>query len=301
MNNSDLKAAIDIGTNSVLLTIAKPCTPTGCTAVYEGAEITRLGEGLAQTCSLKPRAMERTIDVIRRYIKICKRHEVGEIKIVGTAAMRKAENAGKLVQAVKSECGLEIEVVSGEREAELTFKAVEADFGKNVVVVDIGGGSTEFVMAGPAVLSIPLGCVMLHEEFIKSDPVNESDFNKISKVIHRYLAPLCSAKRASDTLVATAGTATTLAAIKLKLKKYNHSKVHGLELGIGDIENIIIDLKSRTIKERKKLLGLEPKRADVIFPGALILKAVMKELKFNEVTVSDRGVRWGIVYELLKI
>lgn len=199
---------------------------------------------------------------------------------------------------VKEDCDLNIEIISGEREAELSFMAVERDFGSDVLVIDIGGGSTEFIFKKDSNLnlsSLELGSVTIQEKFGKSDPISEKDFSAMKTFIKAKLD--ITIQNPSNKLVATAGTATTLAAMKLKLEKYNHSEVHGLALNKTDIEKIIEELRTRTIEERKKLPGLEPKRADVILPGSLILNSVIEKFGFKEVTVSDRGVRWGLIYE----
>lgn len=308
-------AAIDIGTNSVLLTIAEAGLNSGVKARLELANITRLGEGVADSGLFNREAMKRTLAVLTEYARVCKEYSVTDILVVGTAAMRRARNSGEFIKRVQDECGLTIEVISGEREAELSFLAASTDFGSNIIVVDIGGGSTEFISG--ATVSIPIGSVLLHEKIVKTDPISDKEFSDIVYEVQEKLkkispppdlppqggrenlnAPILrQAQDERSILVATAGTATTLAAMKLGLKEYSHSKVHGEALTIADIEKIIDDLKGLTIEDRKKLPGLEPKRADVILPGALILETVMKKLGYDKVTVSDRGVRWGLIYE----
>jgi len=301
-------AAIDIGTNSVLLTIAEK-SDDQIQIIYEAANITRIGEGIRKTAIFKKEAMDRTILVLKEYKKRCEEHNVDKVYTVGTAGIRCAKNADEFVSMARKECNLDIDVISGEKEAELVFKAAEKDFGKDIIVIDIGGGSTELIYkeeTGLRLQSIDMGSVYLTEESVTSDPINDEDFDRLISGIILSLSSsgsilsspgLTGGSHTKRQLIATAGTATTLAAIKLGLKEYNHSEVHGSRLSINDIEGIINDLRSKTIEERKKIPGLEPKRADVILAGALILREAMNKFGFQEVVISDRGVRWGLILD----
>ncbi len=297
-------ASIDIGTNSVLLTIVKEENGF-LTPIIEEATITRLGEAIDKNGHFLPEAMDRTLEALRHYKQECDEHDVRNIIIVGTAAMRRSSNSNDFIKRARDKLNLSIDIITGEREAELSYLAVSHDFGKDSIVIDIGGGSTEIIKPMDNntlnLVSLPLGAVVLHEQCVTSDPINDNDFEKIthsiSKIIHKCQAPV---DNSGGQLVATAGTATTLAAMKLKLEEYSHVEVHGHTLTIDEIDAIIGELKKLTINERKQLPGLEAKRADVILPGALILRTAMESLGLNEVTVSDRGVRWGLIYENYK-
>lgn len=291
-------AAIDIGTHSVLLLILEKQNG-GMRKLADEAALTRIGEGMGHSRRFGAGGMERTLAVLQRYKDLCNRHGVEKITAVGTAAFRKAENAAEFLFQVRNECGLEIEVISGEREAQITWKAASADFGPKIMVVDVGGGSTE-IITPERMLSLPIGSVMLTENFVCSDPVAEGEYRNICAEIENHLRRSGfdrSATQGLERLVATAGTATTLGAIHEKIKVYKHDTVHGLVLSIEEIRNIIAGLRIKTVEERKKIPGLEPGRADVILAGSLLVEKTAGHFGFNAVTVSDRGVRWGLLYE----
>lgn len=318
-------AVIDVGTNSCLLTIVDREPPPQAiqqgkpvasffkgeripvshpdkevrsrpTPIIEKAEITRLGEGLIHSKKLTSNAMQRTLRVISEYKDLCTKHSVENIHIIGTAAMRKAENANKFQELVKKNTGLSIEIISGQKEAELVFASCTHDFGNDISVIDIGGGSTEIIYRTKSVLhakSLDIGSVVLHENFVHTDPISLEDFQNLYSHIQKHIKkesiPSCD-------LIATAGTATTLAAIDLGLSEYDHEKVQGHMLTLKNLEIIIDNLQQKTIAERKHISGLEPKRADIILSGALILEIFMKETGFTQVKISDRGVRWGLIF-----
>lgn len=284
-------AAIDIGTHSVLLLIAEKHSDGTIIPLIEEATLTRIGEGMGSTSVFLPAGMQRTLDVLKKYKTICDKHGVEKIVAVGTAAFRKATNAKDFVAHVEKECGIVIKIIPGEREAELTWKAASTDFGKDIVVVDIGGGSTEIISTGSAI-SIPIGSVLLTEKY-------GQDYDKLCNAIDDKLPFI--GHQTSDiehrALVATAGTATTLGAIKNKMKVYQHAEIHGSKISLEEIKTIIADLKSKTVEERKKIPGLEPGRADVILAGSLLLQKITHHFGIEEITISDRGVRWGLIYE----
>lgn len=292
-------ATIDIGTHSVLLLITAQQAGKIVSLVDE-ATLTRIGEGMGAANVFSADGMERTLAVLKKYRGICEQEGVGKIIAVGTAAFRKARNANTFIQQVEKECRIRIKIICPEREAELTWKAASTDFGKDIVVVDIGGGSTE-VMGGPEQsISLPIGSVLLTERYCRSDPISEEDYRNLAKAIDHQLLSLdiqTYRHKHIQTLAATAGTATTLGAIKLKLKTYRHNQVHGTTLSMDELKNILADFKSKTIALRKKIPGLEPGRADVILAGSLLLQKIMEHLGFKKITVSDRGVRWGLAYE----
>lgn len=295
-------ATIDIGTHSVLLLIAERVGGKVRSWVDQ-ATLTRIGEGLGKNDVFLPESMERTLEVLKKYKKICDDQCVTNILCVGTAAFRKAKNASDFVKQVEKECGITTQIISGEREATLTWKAASTDFGENIMVVDIGGGSTEIIRHDSRkvhAVSMPIGSVVLTEKYCHSDPISETDYQKICAAIEEQLSSFdTSILRHSETLIATAGTVTTLGAIKLGMKVYKHNEVHGTKLLQAELRAIIADFKSKTIEERKKIPGLEPGRADVILSGSLILEKVAGHFGFKEITVSDRGVRWGLIYNNL--
>ncbi|OGQ04338.1 MAG: hypothetical protein A3F82_10295 [Deltaproteobacteria bacterium RIFCSPLOWO2_12_FULL_44_12] len=302
-------ATIDIGTHSVLLLIVEQSSNGKIIPLVDEATLTRIGEGMATNYVFLPLGISRTLEVLKKYKKICDEQDVQKIIAVGTAAFRKAANANAFVVKVEKECGFKIEIISGKREAQLTWKAASTDFGTNIVVVDIGGGSTEIIPQENQEVSLPIGSVLLTERYYNSDPISAKDYQNICDAIDEKinkLSPLLisSPSRGEESkerviLIATAGTATTLGAIKKKMKVYKHHEVHGSKITLGEIKTIIADFKSKTIEERKKIPGLEPGRADVILAGSTLLEKIAGHFGFKEITVSDRGVRWGLAYEYL--
>lgn len=292
-------ATIDIGTNSVLLTIAEKQADGSLSALVEEAHITRIGEGLATGDTFTAAAMERTATLLERYAGRCRELSVDRIRAVGTAAFRRVTNAQAFIDDVQARCGLAIEVISGEREATLSYQAVAPEFGEDILVLDIGGGSTELIWSGHA-LSLPLGSVVLHEQFCHSDPISDADFEQTRKAICSKLDSAGLPKApAPARLVALAGTATTLAAMHLRLATYSHDQVHGTKLREADLLALLNTLRRATLAERKQMPGLEPARADVVLCGAILLHETMRRFGYDRVTVSDRGVRWGLLYEMV--
>ena len=259
-----------------------------------------MGEGVSSSGQLKPEAIRRTLTVLKSYRLLCDQNGVQKILAVGTQALRLAGNAKTFLAEVKKECGFDLQIISGEREAELTWKAASTDFGADSVVVDIGGGSTEIISCDSAV-SLPVGTVVLTEQFCHSDPVTDQEFQDLKQEIKNQLSshPVLSTRH-SRTLLAVAGTATTLAAIHQKMHIYHHSQIHGSTLPLSSLRQIIQELKSKTIEERKKILGLHPKRADVILSGAVLLEQLAEKAGVSQITISDRGLRWGLAYESLE-
>lgn len=305
------QAVIDIGTNTLILLIAQ-YQKGKLDVLHDEAHITRLGQGLNNNHFFIPQAMDRTLTVLEDFKRTCDQYKVKKIKAVGTAACRQAANAQVFLNKVKERTQIDIEVVSGNQEAEFTFMSAYRDFGKDhqkVIIVDIGGGSTEF-MTGPsgidkpeAVISLPMGSVKLTEEIVTSDPIRDEEYQKLIQVIQQRMQGSLNNFFPEDfnpqnyDLIATAGTATTLKSIQLGLDEYDSEKVHGSVLQKTDLEKIIQDLAQKSTKQRQQMAGLEPLRADVILAGALLLLETLKYFQKNQTIISDRGVRYGVFYE----
>jgi len=293
-----MQAIIDIGTNSTLLLIAEKSG--GSVRIIEDiAIVTKLGEGLSKSGLISDIASKRTLNALAEYQRLCTDHSAEEIIVLGTAALRNAKNARDFCLIVKKKLGLEVEIISGEEEARLTFAASSQDFGDNIRVVDIGGGSTEVIEGGKdgevKCESLPIGCLNLTEQFLKNDSPSEDEINNLRTTIRKELNDSQFGFHNSR-LIATAGTATTLMAMKLKLRKYDRDTVHGKILSVDWLHDTILDLKSKTAGERKLIVGLPADRADVITAGAIILDEVAQRFGENEILISDAGIRWGILY-----
>ncbi len=296
-------ATIDIGTNAIKFYIAEKSESGDWKTVLDQAEVTRLGEGLNQTKKISTKAMNRNLAVLGEMIDLARREGVEEIVAVGTMALRKAFNASDFIRQVHQKFGVTIEVISGEEEARLSFLAVTTSLSlskDSFLIFDIGGGSTEFISGRDLNieqrLSLNIGIVRLTEEILKSDPVTEKEFEiargAIEDTFQNILIPNQLTK-----IIGVGATLTTLGSIKHEMKVYNPAVIHGSQLALSDVERILLLLKSRTIAERKKIVGLEPRRADVILAGAMMVQAVMKMTAMDWVAVSDRGVRHGLLID----
>ncbi len=294
-------ASIDIGTNTILLLIAavggerlKP--------LYEAETVARLGEGVQKSSILSPDAMKRGIQVLAQYLEQCGRMGVRRVFAVGTSALREAKNSAEFLRRVEEKLSLKIEIVSGEEEAYLSFLSVARDLNskESILVVDVGGGSTEFISGkGDQMtrwVSLPLGSVRLTEKFLASDPVQEEEWETMVKEIRRLLVKIPHPLE-PFLMVAVAGTATTLAAVELGLKEFVPEKIHNFVLRQEASEKQLLLYRSKTLHERKQIPGLPTARADVILAGGAILDEAMKELGHPSTLVSIHGVRYGVLYK----
>jgi len=296
-------ATVDVGTNTTLLLVARS-EPT-VEALEERAEITRLGRGIGHAGALDAEAIARTLAVLREFADVARRHGA-PIAAVGTEALRRAPNASAFLEPAREILGVPIEVIDGEREAALTFRAVVASFADlgrgELAVVDIGGGSTEIVLALNGDVrfrtSLPLGSVRLTEAFVHHDPPAAAEQAEISAAVDAAVRAVPWSD-APTTLVGVAGTVTSLAAMALALRSYDPARVHGHRLSPDDLGRQVARLAAATQAEREQMIGLDPRRADVILAGALILDRIAAVARVPEIRVSDRGIRWGLAYERL--
>ena len=303
-------AFIDIGTNTILCLIAEIKNDGSFDVFDDLAEITRLGQGVHQTGRISPEGEERSLKVLQRYLERCKRLNVEKIIAVGTSALRDARNSAEVRARFEVQLGLDVRVISGDEEAEYAFLAVQQGLPLNrreLLVVDVGGGSTEFVRGNAAgvveAISIGVGSVRLTEQFLRSDPVQTEECEKMVIAIEKELTRLPNQWLKDDsilTLVGIAGTFTTLSAVEKKLVCYTHGEVHGSRLTLSEVQRQVALFQGKTIMERKAIPGLEPKRADVILAGACLIERIMTLFHSERVIVSDHGVRYGLLHECLK-
>ncbi len=303
-------AFIDIGTNTILCLIAELKNDGSFDILDDLAEITRLGQGVHQTGRISPEGEERSLKVLQRYLERCKRLNVEEIIAVGTSALRDARNSAEVRARFKEQLGLDVRVISGDEEAAYSFLAVQKGLPLNrreLLVVDVGGGSTEFIRGNAAgvveAISINVGSVRLTEQFLRSDPVQTEECEKMVVAIEKKLTRLPNQWLKDNsilTLVGIAGTFTTLSAVEKKLVCYTHGEVHGSRLTLTEVRRQVALFQGKTIMERKAIPGLEPKRADVILAGACLIERIMTLFHSERVIVSDQGVRYGLLHECLK-
>jgi exopolyphosphatase/guanosine-5'-triphosphate,3'-diphosphate pyrophosphatase len=295
-------ATIDVGTNTTLLLVAES-SGSDVRVLAERAEITRLGRGIGQDGGLGRPGIERTLAVLAEYKAIAAEHGAA-ISAIGTEALRHAPNARELLVPAAQILDAPVEVIDGDREAALTFLAAARSFpdltAGTVVVVDIGGGSTEIIVARAGRIdfrqSLPVGSVRLTERHIKSDPASPAEIGAITDEITRLFAQV-PFPTPPLVLIGTAGTVTTLAAMSLGLERYDPQLVHGHRLALGALDGQIARLQSSTQPQRETMAGLDPKRADIILAGAHILRQLALAARAREILVNDRGIRWGLLYE----
>ncbi len=296
-------ATIDVGTNSVLLLVAER-TPEGrFTAVRERAEITRLGRGVDKSRRLSPEGMEATLQVLSDFATEARSLGAEAIAVSATSAARDAENGAEFLAAARARAGVEVDIISGELEAQLSFTSAYEDFGRQatgpLVVLDIGGGSTEFIYGdaqGRVAFrhSFDVGSVRMTERYVHSDPVSAEDMARLVEHLRETFSTLPPCPPGAE-LVGVAGTVTTLFTVRHGIDPYEPERVHGSVLSLAELEGLAEKLCRLPLTERRTLRGLQPKRADVIPAGSLILRESLRALKLERCRVSDRGVRWGLL------
>jgi exopolyphosphatase/guanosine-5'-triphosphate,3'-diphosphate pyrophosphatase len=296
-------AVIDVGTNSVKLHVGERRADGSWQTVVDRAEVTRLGEGLHDTGALQSEPLRRTADAIVGMVEEARRAGAAEIAAVATAGMRLAENSAELVEAVQERCGVGVEVISGEEEARLAYFAAtsELDVGReSLVVFDTGGGSTEFTFGRAGRVeerfSVDVGAARYAERFGLDGAVSDDGVAQALQAIAADLAQL-DGRRPPAALVGLGGALTNLAAVRHRLATYNPEVVQGTVLDRREIDRQIDLYKGRTAEQRREIVGLQPQRAEVILAGACIVHTVLAKLRCGELTVSDRGLRHGLLVE----
>jgi exopolyphosphatase/guanosine-5'-triphosphate,3'-diphosphate pyrophosphatase len=295
-------ASIDVGTNTVLLLVAER-RGEAMVPLLERAEITRLGRGVDRTGVLDPAAIRDTVAVLAGYVREARALAARDIACVATSAARDARNGADFFAAAR-EVGLSPEVISGDEEARLVYRSAWRDFGgdKAIAVLDVGGGSTEFIVGeGPTLrgkVSLQIGAVRLTERHVRRNPIPPEELAELRRATRRALEALDAVPPAAGArLVGVAGTVTTLSAVSQGLPHHDAQRVHGAPLALAQVEALIDGLAKLTVPERARLPGMEPKRADVIVAGAVVVAEAMRRSGIDPLTVSDRGVRWGLLYD----
>jgi len=300
-------AAIDVGTNTVLLTVVER-RGHSFQPVVERAEITRLGRGVDRTGRLDPAAIAETVAVIARYAAEARSLGATRIAAVATSAARDAGNGAEFFEAARAAAGLVPEVIAGGEEARLVHLSAWRDFGapgRRLAVLDVGGGSSEVTWGGGPVpdgrRSFQMGAVRLTERVSPGDPPSGDELRRMREAAHQALGEMkeirASGALSGARLVAVAGTVTTLAAVALALPEYDAARVHGSALSLDGLRALLGRLAALPTEERARLPGMEPKRADVIVAGAVLVVAALELGGFDALTVSDRGVRWGLLHD----
>ena len=297
-------ASIDIGTNTILLLIAK--TSEGeIKPLFEMETIVKLGENLQKSGVISPEAIARGLQTLTQYLERCQDWEVKDLFAVGTSALREAKNSEVFLKLAKEKLGLSIEVISGEEEAQLSFLAVAKDLrdtGSPVLVVDVGGGSTEFILGRrnqiSQWISLPLGSVRCTEQFLHSDPVQEGEWETLEEKVRTLIVTIPHSPQPVS-MVAVGGTATALASVELGLEEFIPEKIHHFVLRKEALKNQLSLFRFKTFEERRTIPGLSAARADVILAGGAILYLAMEEVNSPSALISCHGVRYGLLYKKL--
>lgn len=298
-------AGIDIGTLTCRLLIADLPPAGPLKELCSERRILRLGEGVDQSKRLKREAMDRVVQCIKEWREVIGRYQVQACAAVATSAVRDAQNRQEFLDRIKAETGLVVEVLTGAEEAERTMLGVRSGLApaiKNVLALDIGGGSTEFILARqgerPVVRSIDIGVVRLSERLLHHDPPTSEEVGQARDWVRRETAEaLAGMERAGCTFVGTAGTITSLAAMAQQLPAYEPSRIHNYRLLLQTVADLEQQLLSRSKAARAGMPGLEKNREDVIASGAIILRTVMDTLREQQCLVSDLGLREGVLIE----
>ncbi len=303
MTTKDLKVAtIDIGSNSFLLLLCTANQNGISTIQKDVVEIVRLGQGLATNKKFLPEALDRAKKTLTTFKKMIDEFQPDIILPKATAAARIAENRADLL-AIGKNLGLDIETIPGDQEAKVTYQGVfwgqKTDETGYNLLIDIGGGSTELIVGRGANIeysvSIPFGAVLLTERFIKSHPVVSDDEKNLENEIDSGIANALESisKFPINTVLAVAGTPTTLA--QIILGGYDDAKINGYSLTLEKLSKLEAGLKTRSVEQRITELGVPKGRADILYAGSVLLRKIITAVKLNEVKVSTRGVRHGIV------
>ncbi|MCS0637869.1 Ppx/GppA family phosphatase [Streptomyces sp. LP05-1] len=306
MSGTTRVAAVDCGTNSIRLLVADVDPATGTlTDLDRRMTIVRLGQGVDRTGRLAPEALERTFAACREYAAAIAEHGAERIRFVATSASRDAENRDDFVRGVREILGVDPEVITGDQEAEFSFTGATKELAgpDEYLVVDIGGGSTEFVVGREhvrAARSVDMGCVRLTERHIRTDPPAGAEVAAIRADIAAALdlAEETVPLREADTLVGLAGSVTTVAAIALGLAEYDSAAIHRSRIPYDQVAAVTDRLLAATHDERAAIGVIHPGRVDVIVSGALVLRAVMERVGAREVVVSEHDILDGIAWSL---
>lgn len=306
----DKYCVIDIGTNSIRMLIAK-IERGNIVHIEKSLETTRIGEGVNKTKVLSEAAIARSINVLREFKNEAVKQGIDKINIIATSAVRDAVNRNEFIRNVKNELNLDVEIISGEREAQLGFcgviNGIEINNRENnLLVIDIGGGSTEFVLGNGQGIkysrSLNVGAVRMTDKHITNDPPTDTDIYSLTEDIRNIINKVINIikKNKPVQVIGIGGTVTTLTAIALELENYDRKKVHNYQLQIREIEEMIYRFENLNNDERKKIIGLQPKRADIILAGSKILYEILNSLDVKIITISEFDNLEGYIFDQLE-
>jgi len=294
--------AIDIGTNTILLLVADIQPDGTLVVVRDEHAIARLGKGVDSRHMILPETFARAVEFLQPYQSIMSAEHVDVVTVCGTSFLRDAQNKNEFIESVQQKLGLQIRVLSGDEEGDLTYLGGISEFRtaarkSDFAVLDIGGGSTELTVGTDSTVShrvsFDIGSVRLTERFLKTSPPVSGGLESAREYIRTHLQRLAHLP-ASARLIGVAGTLTTLAAMELNLKHYDRNAVSGHVLTSATIHKVFEELSTKNLDEIKTYPQILPARADILLAGILILREILDTLEREEITVSDRGLRFGM-------
>jgi exopolyphosphatase / guanosine-5'-triphosphate,3'-diphosphate pyrophosphatase len=296
-------AVIDVGTNSVKFIISERRSDDTWQTLVDRAEITRLGEDLEKTGEISSDAMERTVSAIAGMASQAREAGVATIAAVGTMGMRTAHNSQQFIDMVKRRCGVRIETIPGTEEGRLAYLAVKVGLGLAegaLAIFDTGGGSTQFTFGrGSSIeeqFSLNVGAVRFTEKYALAGAVSQGQLKVAQGAIASEFTRI-DGRFSPDALVGMGGAITNIAAVKHQMARYDPDVIQGSVIERSEVERQIEMYRSKSLEERRAIVGLQPKRADVILAGACIVKIVMDKLDKDRLSVSDRGLRHGLLID----
>jgi exopolyphosphatase / guanosine-5'-triphosphate,3'-diphosphate pyrophosphatase len=301
-------AAIDIGTNSIRCIVVDAGQQGRFMVLDDEKATVRLGENLNKSGKISPAACKRAMDSIGLMRKLIDGFNVTEVEAVATSAVRTASNGRELVAALSSELGRDINVISGEEEAELAALSAQRNFemkGKRYAMIDIGGGSVEIVTALGSHIeeyySLDLGAVVMTEQFFTSDPIKTSDYQRFRRHVRSLLKKTFSGEKiAVQAFIGSGGTVTSLGAMVMNIRKQAYTSVQGFEILRSEVVHLLAMLMRKDLKGRKGVPGLNPDRADIIIAGLGVVDEVMDFFGANMLIVNERGIREGLIIKCMR-
>ncbi len=301
-------AAIDVGTNTIRLVVAEVEPDGNYRVLDEERAMTRLGRGLYESGRLGRASVERSLETLCKMRAIAEGFEVQELRAVATSALREASNGAAFRQAAQRRCGLRIEVISSEEEAELAVRSVTRHFqleSPSLAIVDIGGGSVEVVLVAEGVVnqvhSLPLGAVRLTERYAKSDPLKDKHWKKLRKAVDRTIKEAIGRPPFyPDVMVGSGGTFTNIGEMIQCEREGRFGPIRGYEIARADLDRLVDRLRETPLGARRRMCGLNPKRADIIPAGAVAVARLARKLGSQRIIVNDRGIRDGLLQAMME-
>ena len=295
---------IDIGTNSMRLLIAD-YKNNKIENRKKYINITRIGQGVDDKGYITEEALERNLNALKEFADKCIEEKCEKVYCMGTSALRDSKNGQDFVNRAKELTNIDVKIICGEEESNLGFMGVlegaGGDKSNYILVLDIGGGSTEFIVGNEDGIkfckSENVGALRMTEKFITTDPISDEEFNKMSDFIEKTISSTLDKIKGMHVskLVGIGGAITSLSAMNQQLEVYSMEKVHNSVVTKKDLEKILQNLKKMTLSDKKMLKGLQPKRADIITSGVKILHIIMEKLEFEEIMISEYDNLEGLI------